>query len=150
MKNNTKKDLTVIGGMKLNNYNQKAVFSIIWVILGAMLMALSSTGWIDEFWSGMGGALLFIGILQLLRHIKYYRNKDYREKFDTEVSDERNHFISTKAWAWAGYAFVLIAALATIAFKLMGQETLMMASAMSVSLLIVFYWISYIVLKKKY
>jgi len=150
LKNNEKKDLTEIGGMKLNNYNQKAAFSIIWVILGAMLIALSCTGWIDEFWSGMGGALLFVGILQLVRHVKYYRNEDYREKFDTEVSDERNRFISTKAWAWAGYAFVLVAALATIAFKLAGQETLMMASAMSVCLLIVLYWISYIVLKKKY
>lgn len=67
-----------------------------------------------------------------------------------EVQDERNHFIRNKAWAWAGYLFVLIAAVCSIAFKLLGQELLSMAAGFAVSILVLLYWVCYLVLKKKY
>jgi len=134
----------------MKNYGKRIFLSIFWIVLGIALCACHFVGLIEEYWGSMGFAFIIVGILQVIRHIRYRTNKEYQEKFDIEVQDERNKFISNKAWAWAGYLFVLIAACGTIVFKLLGKEDLMMLASGSVCLIIVLYWISYLWLKKKY
>ena len=134
--------------MKRNDW--RFVINIIEILAGAALLVLGLTGVVDEFWEGMGRALIVVGMLLSIRQIRYRTNEEYREKFDTEVKDERNRFISNKAWAWAGYLFVIIAAVGTIVFKLLGREDLMMLASGSVCLMLLLYWGSYMVLKKKY
>lgn len=128
----------------------KLITSVLEIIIGFSLVAASMFGAVDEFWSGMGTTLLILGILFLLRAIKYKTNHDYKEKYDIEINDERNKYLAMKAWSWAGYLFVMIAACLTIILKLVGKEDLMMISSGSVCLVMVLYWISYMVLKKKY
>ena len=125
-------------------------FSIIYIIIGAVLIGLACFEKVDEFWSGMGSALVVIGALRLIRYYRFKKNEAYREKIEIEEKDERNHFIRNKAWAWAGYLFVLIMAVATIVFKLIGQETLMMFASGSVCLVLVLFWVSYLILRRKY
>ena len=129
---------------------EKFIVSIIEIMIGLALLICSIFELVDEFWSGMGTSLLIIGVIFLIRNIKYKTNEEYREKIDIESNDERNKYISLKAWAWAGYLFVMFGAVGTILFKLMGKEDLMMMASASVCLIMVFYWISYIFLKKKY
>ena len=129
---------------------EKMIASIIEIVVGAALIIASLLGVVDEFWSGMGTSLLIIGILFLIRAIKYKTNGEYREKWDIENNDERNKYISLKAWAWAGYLFVLIAAAGTIILKIIGREDLMMMASGSVCIIMVLYWISYTILKRKY
>ena len=130
--------------------NFRFILSIFWIVLGIVLCACHFCELIEEFWSSMGFAFIIVGILQVIRHIRYRTNRAYQEKMDIEVQDERNKFIANKAWAWAGYLFVMVAAVGTIVFKLLGREDLMMMASGSVCLIILFYWISYMVLKKKY
>lgn len=132
------------------NYNKRIFVSVFWVVLGIVLVGCHMAGLIEEFWSSMGFALIFVGFLQLIRHIRYRTDAEYREKFDTEAKDERNRFLANKAWAWAGWWFVMIAAVATIAFKLLGREDLMMLASGSVCLMLLLYWGSYMYLRKKY
>ena len=129
---------------------ERLIASILEIIVGAALLICSMFELVDEFWSGMGTSLLIIGIIFLIRNIKYKTNEEYREKIDIESNDERNKYISLKAWAWAGYLFVMLGAVGVIVFKLIGKEDLMMMASLSVCLIMVFYWISYIFLKKKY
>ena len=129
---------------------ERLIASILEIIVGAALLICSMFELVDEFWSGMGTSLLIIGIIFLIRNIKYKTNEEYREKIDIESNDERNKYISLKAWAWAGYLFVMIGAVGVIVFKLIGKEDLMMMASLSVCLIMVFYWISYTFLKKKY
>lgn len=129
---------------------QKLVASILEIIIGSSLVLASVFGVADEFWSGMGTALLIIGIIFLVRAVRYKTNFEYKEKCDIQINDERNKYLSMKAWSWAGYLFVMIAACATIMLKLAGKEDLMMISSGSICLVMVLYWISYMVLKKKY
>lgn len=131
-------------------YSRRIFVSICWVLLGAVLVGCSLAGLIEEFWNGMGTAFLVVGGLQIVKHIRYRTNETYREKVDTENQDERNRFIAGKAWAWAGYLFVLIAAAASIVFKLMGREELMLLASSGVSLMVLLYWLSYMILRKKY
>lgn len=132
------------------SYDKRIMFSILWVLIGTILNVCHFAGLIEEFWSSMGIALIIVGALQIFRFQKYKKNDEYREKMDIENSDERNKFIANKAWAWAGYVYVMFAAVMTIVFKIIDKEELMMAASMSVCFIITAYWISYIVLKKKY
>lgn len=128
----------------------KLIISIAEILIGITLCVCNFLDVLDEFWNGFGVSFIVIGVLFLLRSIKYRTNKDYKEKVDIQNSDERNRFLSLKAWSWAGYLFVIIAALATIIFKVVGREDLMMLSSGSVCLVVLLYWISYTILRKKY
>lgn len=130
--------------------DKRVIVSIIWVILGAVLIALAFAGIVDMFWNGMGSGLLVVGVIHLLRYYRLNKNEAYREKIEVEEKDERNLFLRNKAWAWSGYLFVLIAAVACIVLRIAGQEMLSMAAAFAVCLMIVLYWISYFTLRKKY
>ncbi|MBQ5675898.1 MAG: hypothetical protein IIV45_12630, partial [Lachnospiraceae bacterium] len=104
--------------------NKKMMVSIMWVIIGVVLISLGFMGKVDSFWNGMGSGLFVVGILQLLRTYRFNKNEAYREKMEIEAADERNHFIRNKAWAWSGYLFVLIMAISCIVLKIIGQEVL--------------------------
>jgi len=130
--------------------NYRFLLSVFWIVLGAVLCVCNGLGLIEDYWFSMGFAFIVVGILQVIRHIRYRTNEEYREKFDTESKDERNRFIANKAWAWAGYLFVMVAAVSSIVFKLLAREDLMMLASGSVCLMILLYWGSYMVLKRKY
>ena len=129
---------------------RRMIIGVFWIVLGTVLIGLQLTGQVDSFWSGMGGGLLVVGVVNLLRQLRYRTDGDYRDKVDVESRDERNRYLANKAWAWAGYLFVLTAAVGTIAFKLADKEELMMLSSGSVCLMLLFYWGSYMLLRRKY
>ncbi len=130
--------------------NKRFIASIVEIILGFALWICSAIGLIDSYWGGMGGGLIGVGIVFLIRSIRYKRDPEYKEEYDVEMNDERNKFIRLKAWSWAGYLFVMIAAVGSIVFKLMGREDLMYFCSGSVCLVLVLYCISYAILKNKY
>ena len=130
--------------------DKRVYLSITWVVIGAVLFSMAVAGKVDSFWSGMGGALLAVGGLQILKYYRLSKNEEYREKMEIEYNDERNQFIRNKAWAWSGYLFILIAAIACIVLKIAGQEVLSMAASGAVCLMLVLYWVSYYLLKRKY
>ena len=132
------------------NYKRRMIWGVFWIVLGLTLTALGIMGRIDSYWSGMGGGFAGVGIAQLIRHIRYRKNEEYREKVDVETNDERNRFLAGKAWAWAGYLFVMVSGVATIALKVMGQDQWSLAASYALCLLLVLYWGSYLVLKRKY
>ena len=126
------------------------VFGAIWLLLGLVLIVLSCLETLEEFWSGIGSALLVIGIVRLFRGYRLSKSETYREKRAVAETDERFHFIRNKAWAWSGYLFIIISALGAIVFKLLGQDLLSIASGGAVCLMLVLFWISFFVLKEKY
>ena len=133
-------------------YDNKRLFlSVFWVVLGAVLLILSVTGKLDSTrYAGMGGGLIAVGLLQIARNLRYRRDPAYREKIDTEVSDERNRFLRMKSWSWAGYITVIAEGIAAIVAAVKGQETVQLVLSYSVCLLLAAYYISYLVLSRKY
>ena len=98
----------------------------------------------------MGGALIAVGAVRIIQYFRFRNNEAYRQQREIEAKDERNRFIANKAWAWAGYLFILIAAISTIVFKLLGQDLLSMAAGFAVCIIALLYWICYLILRKKY
>ena len=133
------------------NNNKRLVLSIFWIVLGITLMILSIAEVLDDsVYSGMGGALTAVGALQLMRNLKYRRDPEYREKIDTELNDERNRFLQMKSWSWAGYIAVMVQAVASVAAYFMGQRTVQLVLWYSICLLVLAYWISWMILSRKY
>ena len=133
-------------------YDNKRLFlSIFWVVLGAALLILAETGVLDSpRYSGMGVGFIIVGALQIARHIRYRRDPAYREKIDTAFSDERNRFLRMKSWSWAGYIAVIAEGIGAVVAAVRGQETVQMVLSYSVCLLVGAYYISYLVLSRKY
>ena len=133
-------------------YNKrKMAVSIFWLILGIALLVLEFTGILnDSIYSGMGGGLLVVGIMQIVRNVKYHSNQDYKEKVDIEYKDERNKYIRIKAWSWAGYLFILGSAVVSIVLFLAKMTLYGQIVSYCMCAVLVFYWISYMVLQRKY
>ena len=131
--------------------NKKLALSIFWVALGALLAGLSIAGVLDSsIYSGMGGALIAVGTLQAVRNLRYRRDPAYREKIDTEYSDERNRFLRMKSWAWTGYIVVIAQAVGAVAAMIMGRRDLQLMLSYSVCFIMVVYLITLSVLNRKY
>ena len=132
----------------MRDYNKKFFLSLFWLVLGVVLIVLEIMGRIDGFWSGMGAALIGVAIVQIIRYARYKKDDSYKEKVDTAGRDERNRFIANKAWAWAGYCFVLICGVGSIALRIAGKEMLSAACAWAVCLMLVLYWVCYLIISK--
>ncbi|MBQ4507040.1 MAG: hypothetical protein II971_07300 [Firmicutes bacterium] len=131
--------------------NKRTLIYLAEVIVGAALIFLAFTGRLDgEIWGGIGGGLMGIGIARTAMSVKYNRDPEYREKVDIDASDERNHMIRNKAWAWTGYATVMIAAIGEIAALIMGKRMLMNACAIIVCGILVLYWGCYVIISRRY
>ena len=130
--------------------NRRLLAHIICIVFGIALCFMGFTEYIDEFWGGMGTSLILVGAIRTARMFRYHKNPEYRERVETEANDERSRFIRNKAWAWAGYLFVLVSGVATIALKVMGLDQWSLAASYALCLLLVLYWGSYLVLKRKY
>ena len=132
-------------------YGKKIYLSMFWVVLGIILVGFSFVGYIDQYWNGFGCGILAVGAIQIIRQLRYHKDEEYREKVDVELNDERNKYISMKAWSWAGYLFVMIMAVGTVVSRILEwDEIITQTTSLSVCLIMVLYWISYMVLKKKY
>lgn len=129
---------------------KKMIKSLLLMIFGGILIGCKIAGLVDDFWSGMGVALLACGIANLIRQIKYQTNEQYREKVDISVCDERNKYLSMKAWSWSGYWFVLLMGCAGIGLKILNYEEESLMASSGLCLMLVLYWINYLYLSRKY
>ena len=131
--------------------NKRLALTVFWIVLGAVLVVLTVTEVLDSsIYSGMGGALMAVGTLQLIRAVKYRKDSEYKEKVDTELGDERNRFLRMKSWSWAGYFTILIEGIGAIIAMVLGERTVQLVLSYSVCLVLVIYWVAYVILSKKY
>lgn len=130
--------------------NKRLILGIVYITIGLLLSVLSYFLLIDDWWQSFGIAIFIVGVADIFRYRKYVTNAEYREKVDLSNTDERIRFLSMKAWSWAGYMFIIIAALGVIGFQIAGLRILSLACSFCVCLVIILYWLSYVYLNKKY
>ena len=128
----------------------KTIYHAIFMVVGLTLVVLAFLGMLNDFWNGMGSALVIVGAVRLLRDYRVNKNEAYREKVEVAATDERNQFIRGKAWSWAGYLFIIIAGLSVIGFEVAGNGLLSRMASWAVCLMLILYWGAYLVLEKKY
>ena len=125
------------------------ILNAIYIILGIVLLVLACIEKVNNLFAGFGGGLIGVGAVQLVRSIKYLTNKDYRQKIDIENNDERNRYISMKAWSFAGYAFVIICAVLLVVFLIMNKMLYIKLISIAICALILLYTVFYYIFKNK-
>ena len=131
--------------------NRRLALSIFWAVLGLVLIVLSVTEVLDSsLYAGMGGALTAVGVLQCIRNVRYRKDREYREKIDIELKDERNRYLRMKSWSWAGYIVILVEGVGVVAAMILGEHTVQLVLSYSVCLILCVYWVSYLILSRKY
>ena len=128
--------------------NKKLALSIFWVILGIALIVLATKDVIDGIWLGMGGGFTLVGILQIIKNIKYRKDDDYKRNVDISVNDERNKSIRQSAWAYAGYIFILVACITCLVLQMLNYRDYASILGYCVCFILFVYWIAYTVLQK--
>jgi len=132
------------------NVTKRLIANILEIGIGIVLSVLGFSGILDAYWSGMGTALIVVGILMLVKTARYKTNVEYKEKMDVEVNDERNKYLRRLAWSWSAYFFVLLMAIGSIVFRILGMVQYSQFSAYCVCLIMILYWISYLILSRKH
>ena len=133
-------------------YDKKRMaLSLFWVVLGVALIALSIAEVLDSsLYAGMGGALMTVGALQLVRFFRYRKDPAYREALDTKINDERESFLRMKSWSWTGYLVLLLEGVGAIVAMICGERTIQLLLTYCVCLILGLYWTIYLILKRKY
>ena len=131
-------------------FNRNMWMYLIFAIVGAVLLTLADLKMINEFWGFIGVVLFVAGALRLVRTIRLNRNEEYREKMEVAETDERLRFIRNKAWAWAGYLFIMCSAVAVITLKILGQDLIAMVICFAMCGMLVLYWVTFFILSRKY
>ena len=128
---------------------------IIYIVLGIALFVASitmnlGTTTIARVMPGLAGGFLGVGIINLYRGIRLGKDTEYRENFEVETHDERNKYLRMKAWSWAGYLFIIGCSVFVIIFALIDRPDLMQMAAYGTCIMLVLYWVSYLIVRKKY
>lgn len=133
-------------------YNKKKLaLSIMWIVLGVAFLTLSITGICDDsIFAGIGGGWIGVGLVQVIRNRRYNTNEEYKEKIDIESTDERNRFIRMKAWSLAGYLFILISGITCMGLMIAELTVYGQIVCYCMCAVLCLYWISYMILQKKY
>lgn len=131
-------------------YNsRKLIISILWVLIGITLIILSKTGIIgDALYTGFGGGLIAVGILQIVRNIKYRTNEGYRHAVDIAANDERNRYIRMKALSITAYIAILAAAVVSIVMYVSGKSEYGQLFGYCVCFMVLIYLIVTLILRK--
>ena len=98
----------------------------------------------------MGSGVLAVGAVQLLRVLRMESNPEYKKKIETASKDERYAFISLKAKEAAFMVYLLIAAVLSIVWLLLGCREQGTLAGMSVCLLVLLYAVWFRILARKY
>ncbi|MBR4208969.1 MAG: hypothetical protein IKQ96_01990 [Lachnospiraceae bacterium] len=135
--------------------NRYLPLAVLYIVLGIAIFVSCQivdlgNSTLAQILPGMGGALFGVGIVRLVMGIKLEKDAEYRENYEIRINDERNRYLRMKAWSWAGYVFVLIAAVATIVFAVADRKELMMLASGGLCIMLVLYWVSYMIVRKKY
>lgn len=126
------------------------IINTVYIVVGIVLVTLTLTNKIDNIFLGFGSGLIGVGAVLLFRAIKYHTNQEYKEQIDTENNDERNRYISMKAWSWTGYLFIIICAVIALVCVIMSQIVYAQIALGAVATITLLYYISYLVIRKKY
>lgn len=139
--------------------NSKSIYSTgkmiiygLYFIAGITLVILSALEIIpgDSYWAGFGGGISGVAAVRLYLGIKYRNDSEYARKIDISNSDERTVFIANKSKSWAFYATVIGEAVAGSVLFSTGYTALGQVCYYTLCGMCLVYWITYMILNKKY
>ena len=125
-------------------------FAVAYIIIGIALIVFSFiTENYSEFLSPMGAALLVIGIARLRNHFLITKNDETIKKQQIAETDERNIAISNRAKSFSFNLYIILACISVIVLQFMDEREISNIIGLTVCALLIIYWVSYFIIRKK-
>lgn len=127
----------------------------LYTALGCIVIGLAmiAADWVweteNELLSAFGFALIGCGIVRIRNYFLITKNEETIRKREIAEKDERNIAISNRAKSAAFSIYLFLVCVAVIAAEFMGKSALASGLAFSVCALLVLYWASYYVIRKR-
>ncbi|MGM9590243.1 MAG: hypothetical protein ACI3V0_08755 [Faecousia sp.] len=131
---------------------QKRLYLAIgYCISGLIMVGISYfNGFSNSFLFPFGVAMMVCGVTRLAKYFKITRNQETMHKMEMAEKDERYLMIANKARSWAFSLYIIIAGVAVITMNLLGFSEAALPYAWSICALVAIYWVSWMILEKKY
>ena len=130
---------------------QRFVIAVSYIVLGCILVVTGILmGHENSFFSVFGFSLLIMGILRLYRHRKIVATPQAMRKQELAEKDEMTLMIAERARSWSFSLSVTGAGILVIVLQFLGYHEQALPFAWYVCAMVVLYWISYVLLRKKY
>lgn len=130
---------------------QRFVIAVSYIVLGCILVVTGILkGPENSFFSVFGFSLLIMGILRLYRHRKIAATPQAMRKQELAEKDEMTLMIAERARSWSFSLSVTGAGILVIVLQFLGYHEQSQPFAWYVCAMVVLYWISYVLLRKKY
>ena len=127
---------------------KRLYFAIFYIVLGIAIIVTGNMKKV-EFLSSYGLVLAVVGIVQVRNYFCITKNEETLKRREIAEKDERNIAISDKAKGFAFMAYILAASVLVIILQISGKAELSTVIAETVCALLIFYWASYFVIRKK-
>lgn len=129
----------------------RLIVSIIYILLGiALIVTAILTKSEKDFISYYGIALLVMGLARLKKHFVLTKDEKKLKQKEIAENDERNISLINKARSAAFIIYILICAVASLVFFALEMKLIGQVLFASLMLLVIIYWMSYFIVRKKY
>ena len=125
--------------------------AIAYMVLGAAMIVVFNlvVKNANPFLSSFGFALLVIGCANLRRYRLITKSEETIRSREIAETDERNIFIAHKARSAAFILYTVLTCTAVIVLELLNQTELAMILSGTICVLLVIYWVSYWIIRKR-
>jgi len=125
--------------------------AIAYMVLGAAMIVVFNlvVKNANPFLSSFGFALLVIGFANLRRYRLITKSEETIRSREIAETDERNIFIAHKARSAAFILYTVLTCTAVIVLELLNQTELAMILSGTICVLLVIYWVSYWIIRKR-
>ena len=103
----------------------------------------------NEYFSSLGFAFAVIGIARVKQYFLISKNEETIKKQEIRETDERNISISNKAKSFSFSLYIMLSCIAVILLQILGKSDLASILGLTVCVLLIFYWVSYFIIRKK-
>ena len=114
-----------------------------------MIVGANITQTDNHFISSFGLGLVICGIIRIRNYIIITKNEETIQKQRIAENDERNIAIMHRARSITFFVYTMISCAAVIVLSLFNQQKAAQLIGGSLCLLLIIYWISYWVIRKK-
>ncbi len=129
---------------------KRLYIAIIYTALGVMMIVGANITQTDNhFISSFGLGLVICGIIRIRNYIIITKNEETIQKQRIAENDERNIAIMHRARSITFFVYTMISCAAVIVLSLFNQQEAAQLIGGSLCLLLIIYWISYWVIRKK-
>ncbi len=125
-------------------------FGIGYIVLGlALILTFCLIATENDYLSSFGFALIVVGAVRVRNYFLINKNEETLKKHEIAETDERNIAIANKAKSIAFIIYIIAMGISIIVLQILHKSEMASVLSGTMCFLLVVYWISYFIIRKK-